>query len=334
MVMDAVGSAASAVGEALGLIKPDKAKLVVRRRRTCPSGPHEIECMFNPTDYTLTQTVDGPQRPPTPRAAGGTPQYGGTGAMTLHHGRCSSTTSRRPRATSRPRSRRCSAGRSRPRSSRDPTAAARRSSSSSGAATRSSSTSRGSSPTSTVTYTVFRKDGTPVQAEVAITITGQAEPPSGAQNPTSHATNSRRDPHDDRGRHAAVGRVPRARQGRPTGARSPSSTSIDDPLRLAPGTVLLIPSVADAARGLLRPADGRHDRSPSSASSRSTAPSCPHDIDASSRARSSSTDSRCRTCSRLVFRDPDRDVLGKANLEIGTKVKISTTSARDDGPSR
>ena len=28
MVMDAVGSAASAVGEALGLVKPDKAKLV------------------------------------------------------------------------------------------------------------------------------------------------------------------------------------------------------------------------------------------------------------------------------------------------------------------
>ena len=58
MVMDAVGSAVSAVGQALGLIKPDKAKLVVRAAATCPTAPHEIECMFNPTDYTLTQTVD------------------------------------------------------------------------------------------------------------------------------------------------------------------------------------------------------------------------------------------------------------------------------------
>ncbi len=34
----------------------------------------------------------------------------------------------------------------------------------------------------------------------------------------------------------------------------------------------------------------------------------------------------------LVFRDPDRDILGKAGFEIGTKVKISTTSTRDTGP--
>ena len=34
----------------------------------------------------------------------------------------------------------------------------------------------------------------------------------------------------------------------------------------------------------------------------------------------------------LVFRDPERDVLGRAGLEVGTKVKISTTSANEDSP--
>ena len=34
----------------------------------------------------------------------------------------------------------------------------------------------------------------------------------------------------------------------------------------------------------------------------------------------------------LVFRDPQRDILGRAGLEVGTKVKISTTSANEDSP--
>lgn len=34
----------------------------------------------------------------------------------------------------------------------------------------------------------------------------------------------------------------------------------------------------------------------------------------------------------LVFRDPDRDVVGRAGLEIGTKVTISTTSVSADSP--
>ena len=42
-----------------------------------------------------------------------------------------------------------------------------------------------------VNYTVFRKDGTPVQAKVDITIEGQPET-IGGQNPTSHSINSRR----------------------------------------------------------------------------------------------------------------------------------------------
>ena len=34
----------------------------------------------------------------------------------------------------------------------------------------------------------------------------------------------------------------------------------------------------------------------------------------------------------LVFRDPDRDVLGRAGLEVGSKVVISTTSTSEDNP--
>jgi len=34
----------------------------------------------------------------------------------------------------------------------------------------------------------------------------------------------------------------------------------------------------------------------------------------------------------LVFRDPDRDILGRAGLEVGRKVRISTTGLADDSP--
>ena len=34
----------------------------------------------------------------------------------------------------------------------------------------------------------------------------------------------------------------------------------------------------------------------------------------------------------LVFRDPDRDILGRAGLEVGTKVKISTADRHQDSP--
>ena len=36
----------------------------------------------------------------------------------------------------------------------------------------------------------------------------------------------------------------------------------------------------------------------------------------------------------LVFRDPDRNILGTAGIQIGTKVVISTTSTREDAPKR
>jgi hypothetical protein len=79
--MDAVGGAVSAVAGALGLIKSDKAKLVCVGSNM-PDGPHEIECAFNPTDYTLTQTVSVPATT-SPAKEGGQQQYSGTGALTF-----------------------------------------------------------------------------------------------------------------------------------------------------------------------------------------------------------------------------------------------------------
>src|SRR5262249_23213174 len=81
MVMEAAGSAVSAAGQALGLIKPDKAKLVCVGDNT-PEGETEIECMFNPTEYRLTQTLNV-TRNKTPATDGATPEFSATNAMTL-----------------------------------------------------------------------------------------------------------------------------------------------------------------------------------------------------------------------------------------------------------
>ena len=81
MVMDAVGSAVSAVGQALGLVKNTKAKLACMGPNF-PAGDHEIECMFNPTEYRLSQTLNVTHNRATAQV-GGTPEFSGTNAMTL-----------------------------------------------------------------------------------------------------------------------------------------------------------------------------------------------------------------------------------------------------------
>ena len=83
MVMDAVGSAASAVGEALGAHQARQGEARHASARTSPTGETEIECMFNPTEYRLTQTVSVNRNRTPQRPRGGTPEYSGTNAMTL-----------------------------------------------------------------------------------------------------------------------------------------------------------------------------------------------------------------------------------------------------------
>ncbi len=244
MVMDAVGSAASAVGQALGLVKGTKA-IIKCVGSNLPELPHEIECSFNPTDYTLTQTVDVPGVP-SPHVEGGNQQYGGTGAMVF-------TTNLFFDAYSEAR------GDVTPKITTllnwmKPT----RSSTSSPDGRASPplvqfkwknpqlDQIRGFLTSSTVRYTLFRTDGTPIRAEVAITITAQANetPPP---NPTSHAAHSRRIHQVIEG--DTLQSVAYRELGKATYWRSIAELNdIDDPMRLPAGTMLLIPSVADATR--------------------------------------------------------------------------------------
>ena len=245
MVMEAVGSAASAVGEALGLLKPDKAKIVCVGDNK-PAGKGEIECMFNPTEYRLTQTLNV-TRNQTPAKDGGTPEFSGTNAMTLttqlffdDFGSMKGDVTPKittllswthPTAASLDKKKPC-----------PPLVSFR----------------WGGNPqldgfsgflkSVVVNYTIFSKDGTPLQAKVDITIEGQPEA-IGGQNPTSHSINSRRVHTMIDGRHAPVRRLPRAGQARLLARDRRAQRHRRPATRARPGTVLLIPSLADAAKG-------------------------------------------------------------------------------------
>jgi hypothetical protein len=244
MVMDAVGSAASAVGEALGLLKPDKAKIVCTGDNL-PSGLTEIECMFNPTEYRLTQTLNV-TRNQTPKTDGGTPEFSGTNAMTLTtqlffddfstaEGDVTPKITTllswtHPTQASRDRDRPC-----------PPLVAFRWGGNST------LDDFSGYLKSVVVNYTVFRKDGTPVQAKVDITIEGQPET-IGGQNPTSHSINSRRVQTMIEG--DSLQSIAYRELGKAAYWRAIAELNgIDDPMRVTAGTVLLIPTVADAARG-------------------------------------------------------------------------------------
>jgi hypothetical protein len=236
MVMDAVGDAASAIGSSLGLIKPKKAKLILVETK------EEIDCMFNPTEYSLSQTI-AVNRNTTPATPGGTPQYGGTSPMTLSvklffddfaslKGDVTPKITKllgwmNPTDESRAHGAPCA-----PRVSFH-------------WGNKQLDWLEGFLTKVTVNYKIFRNDGTPVQAEVDIGIEGEYKPKP-ATNPTSHAANSRRT-------HAMIEgdtlqSVAFVELGKPTYWRAIAELNgIDDPLRTAPGTVLLIPSLADAA---------------------------------------------------------------------------------------
>jgi len=243
MVMDAVGSAASAVGEALGLIKPDKAKIVCVGANK-PSGATEIECMFNPTEYRLTQTLNV-SRNQTPAKDGGTPEFSGTNAMTLttqlffddFAATAGDVTPKittllswtHPTQSSHDRGRPC-----------PPLVSFKWGGNSQ------LDNFSGYLKSVVVNYTVFRKDGTPVQAKVDITIEGQPES-IGGQNPTSHSINSRRVQTMIEG--DSLQSIAYRELGKAAYWRAIADLNgIDDPMRVPAGTVLLIPTVADAAR--------------------------------------------------------------------------------------
>jgi nucleoid-associated protein YgaU len=243
MVMDAVGSAASAVGEALGLIKPEKAKLVIKGSNK-PADAKPIECMFNPTDYTLTQTVTV-TRHKSPSKPGGTPEFAGTNAMTLktvllfddYASAKGDVTPKITKLLSWTKPTEDSVKKCTPC---PPLVAFQWGSN------KQLENFRGLLTSVDVKYLLFRRDGTPVQADVTITITGETETVGGT-NPTSHATNSTRTHTVVEGE--TIQSVAYNELGKPAYWRSIADLNgIDDPLRVAAGSVLLIPSVADAVK--------------------------------------------------------------------------------------
>jgi nucleoid-associated protein YgaU len=243
MVMEAVGSAASAVGEALGLVKPDKAKLKCVGSNL-PDGDTEVECSFNPTDYTLTQAIEVPSSP-TPAKEGGQQQYNGTAALTFKANLFFDAFSElegdvTPKITTllnwmKPTGKSGSDGRHSPPLVQfvwggNPQL----------------DQLHGFITNLDVKYTLFRKDGTPVRADVTITIKNQVDPKTG-QNPTSRAARSRRVHQLVEG--DTLQSVAYKELGKAAHWRSIAELNgIDDPMRLATGTVLLIPTVADATR--------------------------------------------------------------------------------------
>jgi nucleoid-associated protein YgaU len=97
-----------------------------------------------------------------------------------------------------------------------------------------------------ISYTVFAKDGTPLQAKVDLTLEG-ADKLKPGKNPTSHAVDMRRVHVVVEGE--TIQTVAYAELGNAGYWRALATANVsDDPLRVRPGQALLIPSAADAAR--------------------------------------------------------------------------------------
>jgi Contractile injection system tube protein/LysM domain len=97
-----------------------------------------------------------------------------------------------------------------------------------------------------INYSVFAKDGTPLQAKVDLTLEGADDVEAGT-NPTSHALDMRRVHTVVEGE--TIQSVAYDELGDPNYWRAIADVNtIDDPLRVRPGAALVIPSAADAAR--------------------------------------------------------------------------------------
>ena len=197
-----------------------------------PDGPHEIECAFNPTDYTLTQTVTRPRDADRGQARAASSSTAAPGALTFSTNLFFDAFSEAkgdvtPKITTllswmQPTNESSSNGRHSPAArpvqvGRQPAAGP---------------ACKGFITNATVKYTLFRIDGTPVRAEVAITITEpDADAPAGPEPDLARHQQPARPP-GDRRRHAAS----RSRTG--SWARPPywraiaELNDIDDPMRL------------------------------------------------------------------------------------------------------
>jgi hypothetical protein len=243
--MAAAGAAASIVGDALGFMKPTKAKLICKDDNL-PDQYSPLEVMFNPTEYSLT-TAAKVTRTDSPSTPGGTPQFTGTDAITLKLSLFLDAFSEAegdvtPKVTTLlgwTYPTKATAG-------QGPTAHPMPPQVGLEWGNKQLETYFGYITALTVTYTVFRMDGTPVRAKVDLSIQGQSEKLAGT-NPTSHAIDSRRARilTDGDTLHSLAYRE----LGNAASWRSIAElNAIDDPQRVRAGSSVLIPSRADAAR--------------------------------------------------------------------------------------
>jgi nucleoid-associated protein YgaU len=251
MALDIAGSVASGVtaGAALlgvdlpGMTKPTKAKLTVKPGDPdSPTDTSPLTCMFNPTEYSLSRTVNV-QRNQSTATTGGTPQYSGSGPLSLTmqlffddfaspHGDVTPSVTRLLTWTV----------------PKDPKKQNARPPKVGFDWGNTQLTGFWGYITSIrVNYTVFRMDGRPIQAKVDLTIEEvMPEQPPGT-NPTSHAINS------NRVRTVIEGETIHALAHRELGSpdlwRSIAELNgIDDPMSLPAGSALLMPTRADALK--------------------------------------------------------------------------------------
>ena len=258
--MDAIGSA---VGAVAGMLVHGKAKLVLASAPASSGGggvgaalsavaaslpipglgkedkDDELTFMFNPTEYKIAQSVHT-ERSKNPWKPGGNLEYTGTSAMTVSmqlffDDFASAQGDVTPKITKLLAWQMPNGKEKKPpplvkfewgnKQLKDFT---------------------GVITTLNINYTVFRKDGTPLQAKVDVTLEGAKELVPG-KNPTSHAVDMRRVHTVVEGE--TIASVAFDELGRAGYWRAIADVNgIDDPLRLRPGKALLIPSAADAAR--------------------------------------------------------------------------------------
>jgi nucleoid-associated protein YgaU len=239
----AAGAAAAFGGDLLGLSKPTKAKIKVKDDEDAPSDTEPIECMFNPTEYSLSRS-NSVQRNESPQQAGGTPHYSGSGPLSLTMQLffddfaslegdvtpsitklLSWTVPKDPQATN-PRPPKVGFDWGNPQLSEF----------------------WGYITSIKINYTVFRMDGTPVQAKVDLTVE-EVQPPQDPPptNPTSHAINS------NRIRTLIEGETLQGLAYRELGKATywraiAELNGIDDPMTVHAGQTLIMPTKADAAK--------------------------------------------------------------------------------------
>jgi hypothetical protein len=241
MVMAAAGAAASFLGDALGLMKPTKAKLVCKDDNL-PDGYAPLEVMFNPTEYTLT-TAARVNRTTSPATPGGTAQFAGTDPITLRLRLFLDAYSEAegdvtPKVSTL-------IGWTYPTGStaRTPQPMPPRVGLEWG--NRQLEAFFGHIKSLSVTYSLFRMDGTPVRAMVDLSIEGENATPS-ATNPTSHALDSRRIRTLTDG--DTLQSIAYRELGKAAAWRAIAELNgIDDPQRVQAGSSVLIPTRADAS---------------------------------------------------------------------------------------